>query len=328
MAGEHTRIGRDIWSSDEFLDLSRAAQHLYFVLWTHPTRSFCGSIDWHPGRLATFAADLTPELVIESAIELSRTLFIAVDQQTDEALIRSWIKHDGLYRQPNMAVAMAKDRAGLASRGLRGIVVHEVAKLRASEPDLSGWKRDQVVNLLGQKAVDPADYWAASPWSNPSGNPSVKGSVNPSGNPPDNPHAKGAVNPGPTTATTPSSPDSNYKESGSVSTEGNDAHEVNTPPPIRCATHIDNPTTAACRPCGDARKSRQAWDAMQVEASKRARSAEIHEFAHATALAIADCGLCDEHGYLGTIVCDHDPGTVERAGRGMELVRREMGWEA
>ena len=67
---------------------------------------------------------------------------------------------------------------------------------------------------------------------------------------------------------------------------------------------------------------------MQVRAAQAARAEERHEFAHATALAIADCGLCDEHGYLGTMVCDHDPDTTERAGRGMSLIREQMGWEA
>ena len=94
-----------------------------------------------------------------------------------------------------------------------------------------------------------------------------------------------------------------------------------------CVRHPGG-TAARCRPCGDARRAKEAWEAERVQAAKAARSSEVHEFAHATALAIADCGLCDEHGYLGTMVCDHDPGTTERAGRGMSLIREQMGWEA
>lgn len=329
MAGEHTKMNRDIWSSDEFLDLSRNAQHLYFVLWTHPKRSFCGSVDWHPGRLAAFASDLTTDLVIESAIELARNLFVAVDLDTEEALVRSWIKHDGLYRQPNMAVAMAKDRAGLASRGLRGIVVHEVAKLVIAEPDLSGWKRDQVVSMLAQKAVNPTDFWAASPWANPTGNPSV----NPSGNPSVNPLSNPGVYPGPTTATTPTTQTPTTKrEGGYESSEGYDAPETEEPPTPnltgRCDRHRNDPTPPACVPCRDARKAKEAADDDLLTRLTAIRAEDARQSAITQNLAIADCGLCDDRGYLGKIVCDHVPDRIEINQRGMDAVREQMGWES
>lgn len=326
MAGEHTRVNRDIWSSDEFLDLSGGAQHLYFILWTHPHRSFCGSVEWHPGRLAAFASDLTAELVNENAIELSEKLFLCVDLDTEEALIRSWIKHDGLYRQPNMAVAMAKDRAGLASRGLRGVVVREVAKLRVSEPDLPAWKRDQVINLLGQNSVDPAELWAAHPWRKGPRNPSVKGSVNPPG--------KGSVNPlsspsgmtPPTTAPTPNSTNSNYKKSGYVSRERYEETR-NDPPPHLCSQHIEEPTSAPCRACGDARQVRAEWDRHHDAALKSEESKQARIRAELIAEAIQDCNLCNDDGYFGTTVCSHDPEMVDRQKRGMAGIREQMGWK-
>ncbi|MES9513607.1 hypothetical protein ACIQYW_16180 [Rhodococcus erythropolis] len=327
MAGEHTRVNRDIWSSDEFLDLSGGAQHLYFILWTHPHRSFCGSVEWHPGRLAAFASDLTAELVNENAIELSEKLFLCVDLDTEEALIRSWIKHDGLYRQPNMAVAMAKDRAGLASRGLRGVVVREVAKLRVSEPDLPAWKRDQVINLLGQNSVDPAELWAAHPWRKGPRNPSVKGSVNPSG--------KGSVNPlsspsgmtPPTTAPTPNSTNSNYKKSGYVSREHYEATRTD-PPPKLCSQHIDNPTSTPCRPCGEARQAHADWEKSRKAELTSEQSKQAQARAELIAEAIQDCNLCNVDGYFGTTVCSHDPEMADRQKRGMAGIREQMGWKA
>ncbi|MDI9901329.1 hypothetical protein QM716_15835 [Rhodococcus sp. IEGM 1409] len=335
MPSDYTRMNRDIWSSDEFLDLSQAAQHLYFALWTHPNLSFCGSVEWHPGRLATRAADLTPESVVESGIELSQSLFIAVDLDTEEALVRSWIKHDGLCRQPNMAVAMSKDRAALSSRGLRGIVVHEVAKLRTAEPDLSAWKRDQVVNMLTQKAIDPADFLASNPWTkgsvNPSGNPSGKGSVNPSENPSPNPSVnpsgkgfrKGPVNPGPTPTPTPTPHTPKTKEGGEVSAEGYEG-DPKSPPPLHCSQHIDEPTSAPCRACGDARRAREVWDRNEAHAVKRAQSSEAKRRAELIQAAIDECGLCDENGYFGTTVCEHNPERVETNRRGAARVREAL----
>ncbi|MGR6579288.1 hypothetical protein ACT89R_01785 [Rhodococcus qingshengii] len=331
MAGEHTRVNRDIWSSDEFLDLSALAQHLYFVLWTHPSRTFCGSVEWHPGKLAMRASDLTAELVTAAGIELAQSLFIVVDLDTEEVLVRSWIKHDGLCRQPNMAVAMSKDRAALASRGLRGVVVHEVAKLRTAEPDLTAWKRDQLVNMLAQKSVDPAEFLAASPWAkgsvnpsrNPSRNPSGKGSVNPSENPSVNPKPKGGVNPGPTPTPSPTPHTPTTKEGGEVGTEGNQG-DAKSPPPLHCSQHIDEPTTAPCRACGDARRNREAWDRGQNDARKLAISSEARQRAEILAEAIDECELCDENGYFGTTVCEHNPERVETNRRGAARVREAL----
>ena len=42
------------------------------------------------------------------------------------------------------------------------------------------------------------------------------------------------------------------------------------------------------------------------------------------ALAVVECGLCDDDGYRGTVVCDH----IDHSGsvrRGMELVRKALG---
>lgn len=39
--------------------------------------------------------------------------------------------------------------------------------------------------------------------------------------------------------------------------------------------------------------------------------------------AIADCGLCDDDGYRGALVCDHVDRS-ETAQRGLELIRAEL----
>ncbi|WP_064925057.1 hypothetical protein [Mycolicibacterium fortuitum] len=163
MARDHTRINLDVWGDDEFLDLPVDAQSLYWTLWTSPDRTYCGAHWWHPGKLAQRASDWTVPRLEAAAAVLSERLFLVVDVDTEECLLRSWIKHDGLWRTPNMAVSMANDRAKLASRVLRGVVVHEVHKIREMEPASTSWERDQVRNLLGQRAVDPAELAPFTP---------------------------------------------------------------------------------------------------------------------------------------------------------------------
>lgn len=175
MPRDHTRINVDLWGDDDWLDLSPGAQHLYFVLYTTPP-SFCGSGDWQPKKIAARARGWTANSVVESAAELQDGMFLLLDLDTDEYLIRSWIKHDTLYRVQNMAVSMANARATLASRKLRGVVVFEVSKLRESEPKLDSWTRDAVVKMLSQKAIDPD----SQQWPSPSISPRARGKVTPS----------------------------------------------------------------------------------------------------------------------------------------------------
>lgn len=194
MARDHTRIRTDIWGDDDWLDLSPEAQHLYLVLTTQPSLSFCGSGDWQPKKIAARAAGWTADRVCEAAAELQDGLFLLLDLDTDEFLIRSWIKHDGLYRVQNMAVSMANARGALASRKLRAVVVHEVRKLRDAEPTLESWKKDAVVKMLDQKAVDPSTESWVSPWARGKASPSVS----PKGAPEVSPSDSGRATPSPT----------------------------------------------------------------------------------------------------------------------------------
>lgn len=154
---DHARVNLDIWNDDAWLDLTPPAQHLYLVLWTSAGLSYCGAGEWKPGKIAQRARGWSGGDVESAGAELSRELFIIIDVDTEEFLLRSWVKHDGLWRTPNMAVSMANARADLASRTLRGVVVHEVAKIRKAHPDSSSWKRIQVANMLTQKPVDPSE---------------------------------------------------------------------------------------------------------------------------------------------------------------------------
>ncbi|WP_188491950.1 hypothetical protein [Williamsia phyllosphaerae] len=195
----------DIWGNDDWLDLTVDAQNLYMMLYTSPALSLCGAADWHVGRLCNRAADWTPAKIERAAEELSERLFLIIDTETDECLLRSWVKHDGLWRTPNMAVSVTNARADLASRTLRGVIVHEVRKLRDAEPESTSWEKDAVKGMLRQNAVDPEEL---PPFKGAS-NPGSKGASNPYVNPGSKggleedlrDGVKGASNGGPTTST-------------------------------------------------------------------------------------------------------------------------------
>jgi hypothetical protein len=80
------------------------------------------------------------------------------------------------------------------------------------------------------------------------------------------------------------------------------------PPPPRCSKHIDKPTDDPCRPCGLARREREAWDTANVADAARAETERIR--------VVRACQLCDADGRRwdpvskarGTVgPCDHKP---------------------
>lgn len=315
---DHARVNLAIWGDDDWLDLTPAAQHLYFVLWTSPGLSYCGAGEWRPTRIAQRAKGWTSTAVETAASELSRRLFLLVDIDTEEFLLRSWMKHDGLWKQPNMAVSMANARADLASRALRGVVVHEVQKIRRENPDMGGWKRDALVDLLAQKAVDPASIPPFNPGGDPPPDPGGDHSVDPYGRVTVDP----PVDPGPTPAPTPIS-FSPSTSGGCVSTEGHQANVPDIPPPMNCPKHPEG-TDRPCMPCKRARLDREQWDTRQRQASIESERAERLALAELARTAIDACTLCDHNGYRNARVCDHDPDSEDRAARGLALVRQQL----
>lgn len=100
MTSDRAYINRGIWNDADHRNLSLEAQHLYYMLLTHPTLSYVGVVDWRPKRLLPFAKGLTIPRIEVAAAELSDGLYIVIDTDTEEVLIRSWVKHDGVLKQP------------------------------------------------------------------------------------------------------------------------------------------------------------------------------------------------------------------------------------
>lgn len=169
MARDHARIDLEIWNDDDFRELSPRAQHLYLVLLTSPTLSYCGVCDWRPSRILPLAGGWTRDGLEAAAEELAEKLYIVVDEGTEEVLVRSFVRNDGLMKQPKMAVAMAKAFAAVASKSIRGVVAHELKRLHEDQPDLNGWgEKWKAAELLSKDSIDPSTY--------PTGYPSRKGS--------------------------------------------------------------------------------------------------------------------------------------------------------
>lgn len=87
------------------------------------------------------------------------------------------------------------------------------------------------------------------------------------------------------------------------------------PEPSRfCSRHRADPPYP-CQGCGEARHQHSQWTARHAAAIARDRYEQTRAAAYARGLAMAACSMCDDEGYIGHRVCDHDPNTVDRMAR-------------
>ena len=154
MARDRASIRIDMWADQDFRDLSGEAQRLYMQLMSHPTLSYAGVAEWRPGRLAAMSADLTADSIERAGSELEGQFFIVIDRETEEVLVRSFVKHDGLMKQPKLVVSMTTAFAAVASRIIREVIAFEVQKLRKRDPDMNAWGVKQVETVLKAKGTD------------------------------------------------------------------------------------------------------------------------------------------------------------------------------
>ena len=156
MARDHARIRLDIWDDEDFADLSSSAQWLYFRILSHASLSYCGVADWRPGRYAASAADLTATDVETFAAELERGRFVVIDRETEEVLVRSFVKHDELMDKWNMAAAVARTWSEVASKPIKGVIVHELHRMFDAGAD-GKWDREDVAKVMKRRRLTPTE---------------------------------------------------------------------------------------------------------------------------------------------------------------------------
>lgn len=155
MAKDFALVNVGMWADPDFRALPAPAQHLYLLLWTSPGLSYCGVHDWRPGRIAARAGGLDAEATRVIARCLQARHFVVIDEDTEEVLVRSWMRFDGIMKKPRLAISCVSAYADIASDRLRGVVVHELNKIKSLEPEWSSWADPRVRQVLDQPSVDP-----------------------------------------------------------------------------------------------------------------------------------------------------------------------------
>lgn len=171
MAREYARVKVTIWGDLDFRALSPNAQHLYFLLLTSPTLNMAGVADWRPARLAKMAKGWTAQRVRKAGDELEAAKFVVADDDSEEVLIRSFVRHDGVLKSPNLTTAMVKDYAGIGSRRIMAALIDEVHRAFNDNPEWKG--KAEAAKLLAEpvskgSGMVPEGFAEISPIPQPS----------------------------------------------------------------------------------------------------------------------------------------------------------------
>lgn len=185
MARKFAQILVTIWDDDDFLDLAAHEQWLYLHLATHADLTYTGVMDWRPRKITPKAADLTLDDITVAAGVLAAKHYLVIDEDTEEVLVRSFMRNDGLLKQKNMGAAVAKAYSSIGSRTLSGVVVHELRRLHTENPNWGSW--DALSNVLAKRSLDPSEIAPANPLEKGSVIPFGMGSRKVSGGPSDSP---------------------------------------------------------------------------------------------------------------------------------------------
>lgn len=183
MPRSEARVFTSIWKDPGFLALPPTAQRLYLFLLSQEDLSYCGVIALRPARWARKAAGLTVA-EIEADLELlaaEERRMVLIDEDTGELFIRSLIRLDGVWKQPNIMKSARESAALIESAPILAAMLDELLRI-----DLS----DSSSVLVKDLHADFVSYL-----QNPNGNPSPIPPGNPKPDPSRNPQADPAADP-------------------------------------------------------------------------------------------------------------------------------------
>jgi hypothetical protein len=132
VARDHARLYVHIWTDDEdWKALSPLAKLLYLQLLSQKRLTYAGLLDLSVKRWARAHPGVPLDQLRAALSELDNKRFVVVDQDTEEVLIRTFIRNDELYKQPQVLAAALRAAFDIESPILRAALAVELRRLPA-----------------------------------------------------------------------------------------------------------------------------------------------------------------------------------------------------
>jgi hypothetical protein len=322
MAREHARIQCSIWKpGDDFRHRSAPAQRLFFVLLSQREINNAGVLPLMIGKWAKLSADTTVGDIRTALAELVEHRYVVVDEDTEQALVRTYIRNDGVMNHPFTRKSAMTAAESIDSPLLRREVAEELRRIGHPEALATADKIDPpsrpAANGVGAESQRDQSGVRAPTY--------VEHAVGVATG--DTERDQSGVTVGDTEALHPSDVEMGKGrgkgKSLPVGGRVGEARERATdqPPPTaepstgrpadRCSRHLGTTHDGPCRACATAREAAARWDA---------------DDARRRVMAARRCTWCDPEGWRidpanrhrGPLApgrrCDHTPLTPEMLG--------------
>lgn len=150
MARDYANVFTAIWREADFRALHASEQRTYFLLVTQPDISAAGTLALTTKRWAGLAADTDRSSIERDLKGLEAAAFVFVDHDTEELLVRTFVKHDKGYGNPKRRPVILAAARALESPRLRAVLWGEMDKLGLTD-------------MLPPLGITPGDSLSDSP---------------------------------------------------------------------------------------------------------------------------------------------------------------------
>ena len=148
MARSFGRVFASIWADDDFRAVPVDARLMYVFLLSQPDLDHAGVIPLRIRRWSRSLGLSTGE-VEKMLSDLDGGRFAVIDWDTEELLVRSLIRRDEVWRQPNVFKSAATSAAGCESARIKSAILDELRRLDLSSASREiQHTRDELLTLL------------------------------------------------------------------------------------------------------------------------------------------------------------------------------------
>ncbi len=167
MARSYTKLFTSVWADPGFRALHGDEQRSYLMLISQPNLSNAGLLPLTWGRWARLAADTTAARLRQSfeTLQAADTL-IVVDEDTEELLVRSFVRHDEVWRQPKRFAYLVEDILAVESKALQRVLGWELTRLDfglLAKVETMRERIEATLTELSEALIGPADTLSPEP---------------------------------------------------------------------------------------------------------------------------------------------------------------------
>jgi hypothetical protein len=177
MARSHARIATSIWEDDDWLDLTGDAQRFYMMLLSQPNLNHAGVIPITIRRWALLCTDQDEARLRVAMGGLESSRFILVDERTEELLVRTLIRNDGVWKQPKVLAVAIGEASSARSAAVRACVAEELGKVDTTSLEAAREGVEALLKELPKRLVNAhVEAPRQAPANGPPEAPAVEGS--------------------------------------------------------------------------------------------------------------------------------------------------------